>query len=201
MTKKLIIGLTGGIGSGKSQAADCFKQLGIDIIDADIVARDIIEPGSKILETVVKHFGQSILKTNGSLDRKKLGEFIFEHPDERAWLEQLLHPEIREQMKKLARASSSPYCVMVIPLLIETLPNPLIDRILVIDCSESLQKQRVMARDSSNEAAVEAIFNAQVSRQERLDKADDVIDNSGNINQLLAQVERLHQHYLTLCQR
>ena len=145
MTKKLIIGLTGGIGSGKSQAADCFKQLGIDIIDADIVARDIIEPGSKILETVVKHFGQSILKTNGSLDRKKLGEFIFEHPDERAWLEQLLHPEIREQMKKLARASSSPYCVMVIPLLIETLPNPLIDRILVIDCSESLQKQRVMA--------------------------------------------------------
>lgn len=194
----LTIGLTGGIGSGKSTVANFFSQLGITIIDSDQIARDVVLPGTPALQTIVTHFGKQILDDHGALDRQKLRELIFQHPEERRWLEKLLHPQIREKMRAAVQQAQSSYCVLVIPLLIETQPNPLVNRILVIDSPEDLQIKRTQQRDRLDETQIQAIMQSQATREQRLAAADDVIHNKGDLKQLEIQVQKLHQRYLQL---
>lgn len=198
--KKLIIGLTGGIGSGKTQAAAYFHELGIDIIDADAISREVVAPGMPSLEAIVKKFSPAILNADQSLNREKLRTHIFEHPEDRNWLEELLHPLIRAKMIQAATNCSSPYCVMVIPLLIENLPHPFVDRILVIDCSKDMQIKRIMSRDSLTIDQAIKIIHSQVSRTDRLKHAQDIIQNDGPLAHLKAQVRALHTTYLKLCE-
>ena len=197
----LTIGLTGGIASGKSTVSHYFSQLGITIIDADEVARDVVSVGQPALEDLTHHFGPTILNDNGTLNRKKLRNIIFDDDNERQWVERLLHPIIRKKMKESIGQATSPYCIMAIPLIVESQPNPLLDRILVVDCPKELQIQRVQMRDNiSNDDAIK-IVNAQATREERLAIADDVIENSSNEEQLKEDVDRLHQHYLELAKK
>lgn len=194
----LVIGLTGGIGSGKSTVAGLFAKKGITIIDTDIISREITQPGKPALAKIVEHFGESILLPNKSLDRAKLRLIIFSDHDERAWLEQLLHPLIRDEMHKQVTESQSPYCIAVIPLLLESKPNPLINRILVVDTHEAQQIKRVQSRDNASNDEVEAILKTQVSRAERLKAADDIIENTRSMDNLSTQVSGLHEQYLLL---
>lgn len=197
------VGLTGGIGSGKSTVSELFKKLGVTIIDADQIAHDITKPGTYALESIVEHFGKSVLKTDGSLNRRTLRKTIFENPEERKWLENKLHPIIREAMKlKIAKADTV-YCLLVIPLLTETkLKNyDYLDRICVIDAPESIQIERTAIRDNISEAEVKSIIQSQASNAERLSIADDVIQNDGDLNHLKEQVLKLNQHYLALAEK
>ncbi|MBT1062097.1 dephospho-CoA kinase [Bowmanella sp. Y26] len=196
--RPLVIGLTGGIGSGKTKVSDMFASLGIDIIDADVLAREVVEPGTPALKEITEHFGASILQNDGQLDRRALRERIFANPQEKSWLNNLLHPLIRQLMQTRSRQAQSPYCILAIPLLVENQLHKLVDRILVVDVKESIQCSRVVARDLVSKAQAEAILASQASRQQRLDAADDVIDNSGPIEALIPQVNKLHQRYLTL---
>jgi dephospho-CoA kinase len=198
---KLVIGLTGGIGSGKSTVADLFQKLGITIIDTDQLARELVLPHTAALDAIVKKFGAAVVSESGDLNRKALRDIVFADPLARAWLEQLLHPLIRQEMARQAARATSPYCIAVIPLLFETTPNPLIRRILVVDLSEDLQIKRTSHRDQESAAKVEAILQAQVSRETRLSGADDIIYNDKNPADLIPQVEKLHKFYLSLCQR
>lgn len=197
--RRLIIGLTGGIGSGKTSVAKLFGEHGITLIDTDQIARDVIHPGSSALQQVVKKFGAEILMPNGQLNRAKLRTIIFENPDHRMWLENLLHPLIREDIKKQIEQATSPYCIIIIPLLFETKPNPLIDRVLVVDTSEQNQIERTKIRDKISPAEVRAIIQSQVDRETRIKKADDIIYNEGPLEELIPQVEKLHRFYLGLC--
>lgn len=194
----LVIGLTGGIGSGKTTVAQLFKEKGITIIDTDQLARQVILPGSKALSQIVIHFGDAILLPDKTLDRSLLRNKVFNDEKERIWLEQLLHPLIRNEMQKEIEKSSSPYCIVVIPLLFETLPNPHIHRILVVDASPELQLHRAKKRDQSSKENIQSIIKTQIDRDKRLSGADDIIYNDGLINDLIPQVERLHQFYLSL---
>lgn len=194
----LVIGLTGGIGSGKSTVADLFAQHGIAIIDTDQIARDVVEPDSPALQKLTQHFGQVILNNDGSLNRSELRDIVFANPDERKWLEQTLHPLIRIEMQKQIQQAKPPYCVAVIPLLVENLPNKSIDRILVIDSTKEQQIARTKARDKLNDAQIENILHSQATREERLKVADDIIYNDKDLVHLTQQVETLHQQYLTL---
>jgi len=192
------IGLTGGIGCGKSAVRDHFAALGIEIICADTLAREIVAPNTPCLAQIAEHFGDSILTATGELDRQQLKHRIFSDPDAKTWLEQLLHPTIRTLMRERALAATSPYVILEIPLLFETAPNPILDRILVVDCSEETQIARVMQRDKISREAVEAIMKQQVPRDYRLAHADDVIDNDGNEEALVRQVNALHAQYLQM---
>jgi dephospho-CoA kinase len=194
----LIIGLTGGIGSGKSLAAEYFSELGVPVIDADQVARDVVMPGTEGLQAIVDSFGPDFLATDGSLDRKALRVRIFSDPDQRHRLEAILHPRIRQTMREQAARLSAPYCLFVIPLLLETGQQDSVDRILVIDAPESVQRERAMLRDGSNAEQIDAIMAAQVSRQARLAAADDIIENTDSPAALKTAVEELHQAYLRL---
>lgn len=191
----LKIGLTGGIASGKTLVSDQFTKLGAKVIDADVVAREVIKPGSDALKQIHARFGDDILNPDGSLNRKQLRHTIFTETDDRRWLEQLLHPLIRDQMAAEISASQAPYCILVIPLLIENLPNSLVDRILVVDCDEQQQIDRLMARDHISEPQAEAILNAQISRSERLAAADDIIHNNQTPDNLAAQIAALDRQY------
>ncbi len=194
----LRIGLTGGIGSGKSTVAGLFQRLGATIIDADVIAHSITEPGKYAFESVVEHFGKGIVKADGTLDRLALRHIIFKNSDERKWLENSLHPVIREAMKEQINKADSPYCVLVIPLLAESNKIDFLDRVCVIDVPEALQIQRVTGRDNLTEDDVKAIMASQASNEKRLSIADDVIHNDGDLNSLKTQVAELNQRYLKL---
>lgn len=194
----LKIGLTGGIGSGKSKVTELFSALGAPVIDADVIARKVTQQPD-IITAVVSHFGPEVAENNGELNRRKLREVIFNDPSRRLWLEKLLHPLILQEMEKEASQLSSPYCLMVAPLLLEaTLPQQWIDRILVVDSSEENQIKRTMQRDQLSREAVAKILQAQLSRSQRLAKADDIIVNDGDLNQLAAEVKKLDTFYKNL---
>ncbi len=195
-----IVGLTGGIGSGKTAVSDHFKTLGITVVDADVVSRTVVEPGRPALAAIAEHFGPSILQPSGELDRAQLRTQIFQEDGERIWLENLLHPLIRQEIKDQLTAATSPYVVLVSPLLIESGQNQFTQRVLVVDAPETLQLQRTVSRDNNNEAQVQAIMAAQASRAERLTHADDVIVNDTSLEVLQRQVESLHNKYLELSQ-
>ncbi len=193
-----VVGLTGGIGSGKTVASDRFEQLGIEVIDADIASRAVVNPGTPALEKIASHFGTAILQEDGSLDRAKLRKKIFADNNEKLWLESLLHPLIADEISLGLNSARSPYAIFVSPLLIESQQVALCDRILVIDVPEDIQVQRTTKRDNNDEAQVKRIIASQASRQNRLAKADDVIENTGELKQLLQQVDQLHPTYLKL---
>ena len=196
--KPWILGLTGGIGSGKSAVAQHFVDLGVHLVDADHAARWVVEPGRPALDKIVEHFGGDVLQADGQLDRSALRARIFADSDERRWLEALLHPLIgQEIMAYLARAES-PYAILVSPLLIESGQHRLTQRVLLVDAPEQLQIQRTIARDQSSAEQVQAILKAQASRSERLQHAHDVLVNDRDLHWLEAEVERLHNFYLTL---
>ena len=192
-----ILGLTGGIGSGKTTVANIFAQLGIDIIDADIIARDVVAQGSPALYLISQHFGANTIQTNGQLNRALLRQKIFSNEADKLWLNNLLHPLIREQILSQAKASLSPYCIVVAPLLIENNLIPLVNRVLVIDVKESTQIERSTQRDSNSKEQIQAIINSQVSRQVRQAHADDLLNNDDcSITSLKESVAQLHQTYL-----
>jgi dephospho-CoA kinase len=197
--KKLVIGLTGGIGSGKSTVAKLFANLGIDIIDTDKIAREIVEPGTEQLKKIARRFGDEILNPNGTLNRPLLRKIIFSDPEAKKWLEDLLHPIIYQLTFTRAKQIKSPYCIVVIPLLIESHAPCPIDRILVIDTSEELQLQRARKRDNLSAEEVKTIIDSQASREQHLKIADDVIENFGDIVDLEKQVKKLHEYYFRLC--
>jgi dephospho-CoA kinase len=198
MSAAWILGLTGGIGSGKSAATQHFIDLGVHTVDADHAARWVVEPDRPALAQIVAHFGAGILQADGQLDRGALRTQIFQNPEERLWLEALLHPLIRQEIiSNLAKAESH-YAILVSPLLVESGQHLLTQRVLVVDAPEQLQLERTMQRDQVNEAQVQAILKAQACREERLRHADDVLLNDRDINWLQAEVERLHRFYLTL---
>ncbi|MDO8696420.1 MAG: dephospho-CoA kinase [Pseudomonas sp.] len=198
MSAAWILGLTGGIGSGKSAAAQHFIDLGVHAVDADHAARWVVEPGRPALAQIAAHFGAGILQADGQLDRALLRTQIFQHPDQRRWLEALLHPLIRQEIISNLAKAESPYAILVSPLLVESGQHFLTQRVLVVDAPEQLQLQRTMQRDHASAEQVQAILKAQASREERLRHADDVLLNDCDINWLQAEVERLHRFYLTL---
>jgi dephospho-CoA kinase len=193
-----ILGLTGGIGSGKSAAAQCFVDLGVHLVDADNAARWVVESGRPALAQIAEHFGEGVLQADGTLNRGALRELIFNDPQQRVWLEGLLHPLIREEIRQYLARAESPYAILVSPLLLETTQHQMVQRVLVIDVPEAVQIERTVFRDKTNEAQVRAILNAQASREERLSRADDVIVNDRDPIWLRSEVERLHHFYLTL---
>ncbi|WP_447651898.1 dephospho-CoA kinase [Pseudomonas abietaniphila] len=197
-TTPWILGLTGGIGSGKSAAAQCFVDLGIHLVDADNAARWVVEPGRPALAQIAEHFGANVLQADGTLNRAALRELIFKDPQQRVWLEGLLHPLIREEIRQYLARAESPYAILVSPLLLETSQHQMVQRVLVIDVPEAVQIERTVLRDKTNEAQVRAILTAQASREERLSRADDVIVNDRDPAWLKSEVERLHYFYLTL---
>lgn len=191
-----ILGLTGGIGSGKSAATNFFKTLGIDIIDADLIAREVVSINSPALEDIRKHFGDDILYENGELNRAVLRDIIFNDALEKAWLEDLLHPQIRDIILKKTDNVISPYGILVSPLLFETQQNDLTDRSLLIDVPEDIQLQRVMARDNNTQQQVKNIINSQLSRKEKQQRANDIIINDGSLTELEEKLFNYHQQLL-----
>jgi dephospho-CoA kinase len=198
---KLIIGLTGGIGSGKSTVANLFAKRGVTVIDADQLSRDITTPEHEAYAQIIRQFGDEVVLESKHLDRKKIRKLIFANPENRHWLENLLHPLIREEMRLQTAKAESLYCIVVIPLIFETEPNPLLNRILVVDTTEELQKQRTQSRDTHTLAEVEAIMKTQIARAKRLAGADDIIVNDGKLEDLEPQVDKLHQQYLNLAKQ
>ena len=195
----LIIGLTGGIGSGKSAAADYFQSLGIQAIDADQASRDVVEPGEPALAQIAEHFGAEILLANGGLDRAKLREKIFSNPAEKQWLESLLHPLIRDRIVSFLRQATSPYALLVSPLMVETGQTTMVDKVIVVDVPEEVQLSRTMARDNNDEALVRSIMANQASRERRLAAADFVITNDGDLAHMHQQIDAIHQQLLQIC--
>lgn len=191
-----ILGVTGGIGSGKTAATDYFQTLGIEVVDADIVAREVVQPGQHALAAIAQHFGQEVLAADGSLDRRKLREIVFADVSQRQALEAITHPAIHAELIRQLQMASSPYAILATPLLWETGQAKLVQHSLVIDVPEALQLQRASLRDGSSEAQIKAIMAAQLGREQRLVKADDVICNNGSLNDLYAEINRLHPLYL-----
>lgn len=187
----LKIGLTGGIASGKSTVADMFKKLGVDVFDADIIAKQLVDNDETIQKQISSYFG--------TVDRKQLRNIIFRDPIKRAWLETLLHPKILQELEKLSHNSKSDYCVLVIPLLFEAKCESLVDYVLVVDSNETIQKKRLKQRDDIDDVLIKQMLNAQVSRVKRTEKADFVISNEKNLEHLFAEVQKLHDKFLEFC--
>ena len=196
MAKKYIVGLTGGIASGKTTVANLFAQYGIDLVDADVIAREVVSIGSDGLNAIKQHFGQRILLADNSLDRAALRAQVFNNPEQRLWLNNLLHPMIRQKMLDQVQASTSAYVIMVVPLLFENHLDSLVDTTLVVDIAPELQVSRTMQRDGVSKEQVEHILASQMTREQRLALADNIIGNQGEHEQLRSQVFRLHQQYL-----
>lgn len=197
----MIIGVTGGIASGKSTVALAFAALGIPWVDADDVAREVVEPGEPALAEIVARFGEQVLHSDGRLNRRALREIVFAEPAERRWLEGVTHPRIRQRLiahLERMQTEGAPYVLLVSPLLFESGQSQLVDRCLVVDVPESLQIARTAARDEVGEVQARAIIAAQMSRSERLARADDIIDNSRGEAELIAQVAELDRRYRQL---
>ena len=187
-----VVGVTGGIGSGKSAVTARLEHLGIRVVDADVAARVIMEPGRPALAAVAEHFGSEILQPDGQLDRAALRKLVFADPAERRWLEQLTHPLIGAEIVNRLAAADSAYVVLSSPLLLETSQRDLCDLVVVVDVPESVQLDRTMARDANDEDQVRRIMAAQLPREQRLAGADEVIDNAGTLEALHRQVDALH---------
>lgn len=198
MTTPWILGLTGGIGSGKSAVAELFIEQGVHLVDADHAARWVVEPGRPALTKIVEHFGPEVLQASGELDRAALRRLIFADAAQRRWLESLLHPLIGQEITAYLAKARSPYAILVSPLLVESGQRSLTQRVLVVDAPEHLQVQRTMQRDQASAEQVAAIIKAQASREERLRHADDVLVNDRDTQWLRDEVARLHQFYLSL---
>ncbi|MGH8492376.1 MAG: dephospho-CoA kinase [Moraxellaceae bacterium] len=195
---RLVIGLTGGIGSGKSMATDYLQTRGISIVDADLAARVIVEPGEPALEDIVQAFGEGILQIDGTLNRAALRQIVFADPAQRQRLEAITHPRIAQEILRQLSVSLSPYTVLVSPLLFESGQHRFAQRTLLIDAPESAQRRRAAQRDKVSEEQIAAIMAAQMSREERSKRADDIVKNDGDLVALHTALESLHQHYLRL---
>lgn len=194
----LRVGLTGGIGSGKSRVCELFLELGAPIIDTDEIAHTLVSPGSPTLPLIAQLFGKGVLNEDGTLNRPLMRELVFNDENRRQQLESLLHPLIREEMQRQLLLLDASYVILAIPLLVEKGWQAYLDRVLVVDCTLEQQRQRAAQRDGSSPSLIEHIINSQVSREERLAAAEDIIDNSGSLNALRPQVERLHHYYQSL---
>jgi len=193
-----VVGITGGIGSGKTAVSDRFRALGIEIVDADVASREVVKPGMPALAEIRRHFGESVIQPDGALDRAALRQKVFADPAERQWLERLLHPSINAWIREQLTKATSPYVILVSPIMFETQQHLLTDRVLVVDVPESVQLARTMARDNNSETQVRSIMAAQTSREKRLERADDVIVNDGGLETLDREVAALHRKYLEL---
>jgi len=196
-----IIGLGGGIGSGKTAASDHFETLGINIIDADLASRTVVERGRPALKSIAEHFGPEALTKGGELDRAYLRSKVFSSPENKAWLESLLHPLISDEINRCLNEASSSYAILVSPLLVESGQYQRVNRVLIIDAPEHLQSSRASARDNNSAEQVEAIMKAQADRASRLAVADDVILNDGSLASLQSAVDKLHEQYLELASK
>jgi len=194
----LRVGLTGGIASGKSTVANMFATRGVDIVDTDLISREIVAPGQPALDEIVARFGNHVLRDDGSLDRKALRAIIFSDPNQRRLLELILHPRIRDESMLQASRATGAYLMIVVPLLVESPMQDYMHRILVVDCDVDTQLKRLLDRDAENEDQARKMIAAQASREQRLAIADDVVVNDGNLQQLESQVDMLHQRYLSL---
>jgi dephospho-CoA kinase len=194
----LKIGLTGGIGCGKSTVAGLFAAYGVPVIDADAIARALVEPGCPALQKLRNSFGPAIVDHQGLLNRAALREMVFADPGKKKHLEAILHPLVYQEMRRLLATLNCDYALLSIPLLLETGMRHFVDRIAVVDCPENAQIERVKKRDGLPESAIRAIMQTQVTRQQRLAAGDDIIDNSGGATELAQQIEKLHNLYLTL---
>ena len=191
-----VIGISGGIGSGKTTVTDLFAKYAVDVIDADVIARKMVEPGSPALKAIVNKFGQSVLDESGDLDRAKLRFLVFNNSENKSWINQLLHPAIVQQMLLQTQQAKSAYCLLSVPLLVENKLYEQVNRVVIVDVDEQTQLQRTLLRDKTNEEQIRAIMGAQATRQQRLVVADDVIDNNGKTSDLDKQVAQLHKQYL-----
>jgi dephospho-CoA kinase len=198
MTQPLIIGLTGGIGSGKTAASDWFAAQGITVIDADVVARQVVEPQQPAWHDIVAYFGADIVGADGALNRLALRQRVFSDASARQQLEAFTHPRIRQQMQRQLQAVQSPYAVLVSPLLLESTQHEWVQRVLLIDVPEHLQQQRAAQRDGQSPEAIARIMAAQLPRAERQRRAHDIVDNQQDLAALHAQLQPLHQQYLAL---
>ena len=194
------VALTGGIASGKTTVANLFADLGVPLIDTDVIARRVVEPGQPALAEVVATFGPDVLDAEGRLDRRRMRERIFSDPTARQRLEAILHPAIRAEMERQSRAAGGPNQVLVIPLLTEGRRRDHVDRVLLVDVPEELQIKRLMMRDGVTHEQAQASLNAQATRAERLALADDVVRNTGRVDDLRAEVAKLHAYYLALAE-
>ena len=201
-----VIGISGGIGSGKTTVTDLFAKHGIGVIDADVIAREVVEPGSPALKAIVDKFGQSVLNHSGgsslgTLDRAKLRTLVFNDSETKSWLNQLLHPAIMQQMLLQTQQAKSAYCLLSVPLLVENKLYEQVDRVVIVDVDEKIQLQRTLVRDKTNKQQIRAIMRAQATRQQRLAVADDIIDNNGKVGDLAKQITQLHKKYLQMAQQ
>ncbi len=194
----LKIGLTGGIGSGKSTACEIFSEFGVPVIDADIIAHRLVKPGLPALQAIVNEFGEGIITNDGSLDRKKLRDLIFTNETDRKKLENILHPAIYNEIAHETKCLLSKYCIIALPLLIETGASKVIDRILVINSPRELQLTRASIRDNVSKSDIEAIMHSQISPDDQLSAADDIINNDGDIDNLRRQICDLHRFYTSI---
>lgn len=195
----LCIGLTGGIGSGKSTAAHYFAELGVPVIDADQIARAFTAAGHPLLLRITAHLGNQFLTPLHELNRTALRDHLQHHPKQWPWLNQCLHPSIIHQLRQeVCNHSNAPYCICVIPLLIETGPYDFIDRIAVVDCDRKLQQSRAQTRDGQTKQGIDAMIQQQATPHERLNMADDIIHNTQNLSALRAEIVKLHETYLKM---
>lgn len=194
----LIIGLTGGIGSGKTAASDYLAQKGITVVDSDVIAREVVEPEQPAWLAIRDHFGPEAILPSGELNRSWLRDRVFQQPSERTWLEQQTHPAIRELTIQRLNHSQSPYAILASPLLFESGQDALVNRTLIIDVPEELQVERSCQRDTNSPEQIRRIIRSQISRDQRLNRANDIVDNSGNLPHLWLQLDQLHQQYLQL---
>ncbi len=192
------VGLTGGIGSGKSTVSDLFAALGVDVIDTDEISRALTAAGQPAVSKIAQEFGPEVVQGDGALDRKRMRELAFSDSTVREALQRILHPLIREEVQRRLSATDAPYAIVVVPLLVESKGYKFADRILVVDCSEQSQIERVMRRSGLAKDQIEAIMATQANRSDRIAAADDVIRNEGGIADLRAKVKQLHEKYLTL---
>ena len=197
----MLIGLTGGIGSGKTAAANHFGFLGIDIVDADLASRAVVEPGQPALEAIAEHFGAAIIGADGGLDRAKLRKLVFAEESKRKWLQRLLHPLISDYLAAQISGSNSTYCLLVNPLLLESGQSQWCRKIIVVDTAIETQIQRTMSRDDNNREQVQSIVNAQMSRDDRLSAADFILLNDQGMDDLKKNVEKIHRELVNLCQK
>ena len=194
----LKIGLTGGIGSGKSTACEIFSEFGVPVIDADIIAHNLVKPGMPVLQAIINEFGEGIVTKDGSLDRKKLRDQIFTNETDRKKLENILHPAIYNEIAHETEGIHSKYCIIALPLLLETGASKIIDRILIINAPGELQLSRASIRDNVSKSDIEAIMHSQTSPDDRLAAADDIVNNDGDIDNLRRQICDLHRFYTSI---